>query len=382
MDYSIEDLKKYSKLWDDVVMEANPKLWERGVELMKEIPLWEETANQDEFLTATDDEIAHKVKSILCDQNGQEILDKMKAESKAKGDFKQYRAWNLLEKWLGEFWDFVKSWVSQRSFTGTKFSNQEIKAISLEDIVNKTILDFVAAQEKASSPKCLICTSYQHIRMAYDDLHRQAKAGDAEAADQLVSAVFNPNKFKQFGLDHPNALIVPVAAKERTGHNQLPIQFAKHVARASGLKVSDTIYQSVKANHTGASKLDRFLSIPKFDGEVEPDREYIILDDHATQGGTLNALRTYIQRKGGYVVGMATIDSSAGGTNLEATQKQLQALRKLDPDGELEDAIKEHYGYPRGFEDLTSNQARFLTTKGNAEEVMEHFNSEKPTLHL
>lgn len=372
MDYTQEDLKKYSRLWDDVVREANPKLWQRGVDLIRQTPLWDEVASMPEFKDASDDEIASEAKSILCSDRGAEIFEQMKKNCIAKDDFKQWLTWTKLEKWLSKFWRFVDSWLSTKAVSVAAMTGKEVKDITLDDIVDKTVLDFVSAQEHASAPRVFICTSLPNIKTKYGELHHRAKSGDADAANQLVSAVATPERFRHFGISHPNAVFVPVIADEALGHNQLPAQLAAYASKSSGLPVCTDIYQSVRAYHTGASKIDRFLRIPQFAGPVERGREYIIVDDHCTQGATINALRQYIHQNGGYVVGYATLSASAGGTMPEINADQLQALRQSDPDGHLEAAIRNAYNYPNGFEDLTHGQARFLSIPSNATEVLNH----------
>lgn len=369
MEYNQEDLVKYSRLWDQIVMEANPRLWNRGVKLMRQTELWDKTASSPEFLDATDDEIASETKAVLCSDRGKQIFKKMEVESIAKEDFRKFHTWNRLESWLGEFWDFVESWLGRKSLSVANMTGKEAEKVTLEDIVDKTVLDFVSSKENAASPNVTIFTSLPFIKSKYEDLHHRAKSGDKEAANQLVSEVASPEKFQKIGLDHSDAILLPVIADEALGHNQLPMQLAAYASKASGLEVCTDIYQSVRARHTGASKIERFLRVPQFNGPVERGRKYVIIDDHSTQGSTISSLRQYIKDNGGLVVGYATLSASAGGTMPEISKEMLASLREKDKDGKLEEAVRTAYGFPRGFEDLTHGQARFLSVASNAEEV-------------
>ncbi len=373
MEYGVDELKKYSRLWDGIVMDANPRLWAQGVKLMRQTELWNKVASDPEFKDATDDEIASEIKSMLCSDRGSQIFRRMEVESLAKNDFKKWMTWNRLESWLGQFWGFVQSWLGKKSLSVAAMTGKEASQITLDEIVDKTVLDFVAAQECASAPRVVIFTSLPFIKAKYGDLHLKAKSGDVEAAHQLVSAVASPEKFRQLGLDHPDAALLPVIADEATGHNQIPNQLAAYASKVSGLPVCTDIYQSVRAKHTGASKIERFLRVPRFAGPVEPGRKYVLIDDHATQGSTLGALRQYIRYHGGQVVGYATLSASAGGTMPEIGKEMLEQLRANDSDGRLEKAVSETYGYPNGFEDLTHGQARFLSIASNAQEVLSHY---------
>lgn len=42
-------IHEYTHLWDRVVQQRNPRLWQRGVELMKQTPLWNETLNDANY---------------------------------------------------------------------------------------------------------------------------------------------------------------------------------------------------------------------------------------------------------------------------------------------------------------------------------------------
>lgn len=40
---------EYTHLWDRVVAKKDPKLWKRGIELMKKTSLWEQFANDENY---------------------------------------------------------------------------------------------------------------------------------------------------------------------------------------------------------------------------------------------------------------------------------------------------------------------------------------------
>lgn len=42
-------IHEYTHLWDRVVQQRNPRLWQRGVELMKQTSLWNETLNDANY---------------------------------------------------------------------------------------------------------------------------------------------------------------------------------------------------------------------------------------------------------------------------------------------------------------------------------------------
>ena len=105
--------------------------------------------------------------------------------------------------------------------------------------------------------------------------------------------------------------------------------------------------------------------MPKFDGNIIKGQEYILVDDHTTNAGTLSALRDYIEDRGGKVVAMTTLSSSVGGNSPRLTDEQLRELKDIDYYGQLERTLTEA-GYSHGFESLSKRTANFLLDKKNA----------------
>ena len=193
----------------------------------------------------------------------------------------------------------------------------------------------------------------------YPELHAKAKAGDKQAATKLVKIVVKPEKIKALVEQHPNAKVAFVHAEESAGTNRLPSSYAMEFEK-QGLEISD-IVQTNKPVHTNADKVGRFVRRARFDGEVEPGREYIIVDDHVTMGGTLRDLKDYIESKGGKVVAVSTLTASAGGTKLRPTIEQIHEFNNL---GVTNEQLKE-LGIANGFEGLTRSEARQILVLAN-----------------
>ncbi len=201
-----------------------------------------------------------------------------------------------------------------------------------------------------------------------DRLHREAKAGSLAAAlafvDRLLpdaptseSEKVRVRKIKDLAADHPTAVLVPVVAMERTGHNMLPFAYAQRIGEITGLKLARGVKQSVKANHTGASGLERLVRRAEFVGDVTPGREYVMVDDHVTQGGTLAALRRHVADRGGKVVAATTLTTSRGSSILSPRDSTLEKLAAKFASvlAELKEA-----GAEDAIADLTESQARQL----------------------
>ena len=141
------------------------------------------------------------------------------------------------------------------------------------------------------------------LEKADPDLYARAKGGDRQAAHDLVKQVLTPENIEHLRgkLGDSKPVVVPVHAQEADGINHIPMAFAHRLADGLGLSVDHGIVQSVKANHTHAGAFERLARQAEFTGDVVPGQHYLLADDTATMGGTLAALRGYIESRGGKV---------------------------------------------------------------------------------
>jgi hypothetical protein len=98
---------------------------------------------------------------------------------------------------------------------------------------------------------------------------------------------------------------------------------------------------------------------------VQSGQDYLIVDDHVTQGGTLADLRGYIQSKGGNVIGATSLTANPGSEILAPRPETLATLRQTLPG--LEDWWKETYSHD--FQGLTEGEARYLLQYNSAQSV-------------
>lgn len=208
--------------------------------------------------------------------------------------------------------------------------------------INKNIDDIVAPNNKPID--IIQVTSLPNLKNAKNgnlDLHVKAKAGDFDSAYKLIDNLLTVkradgkvnhkanilvNKFKKIAQEYPNAVILPIIAKEASGHNMLPYAYAAKISQITGLKISDSIKQINETHHTGAGKAERLMDRAIFDGKVVPGLKYIIVDDVFTTGSNINELRKYIERRGGKVVNVAILGTGNQGrafTLLEETKEKL-----------------------------------------------------------
>ena len=245
----------------------------------------------------------------------------------------------------------------------------------LQDAMRKReILEGIPAEGRVQPwpenfPKVMLQTTLASIKKKWLDLHTRAKAGSDGAAIELVRDILgeervgkrpNPKwgKLRALAAEHPRAIIVPVRAQERTGRNKIPSAYALMIEKIAGLRVTPNIVQTVRANHTGANAVERMMRRAAFAGAVSRGREYILVDDHVTQGGTLNELRKYIQSKGGKVVAVTTLTASQFSDTLSISADVIEALYKKFGNN-LDEELKQA-GIANGVAELTQSQAREL----------------------
>lgn len=191
-------------------------------------------------------------------------------------------------------------------------------------------------------------------------LHAAAKAGDMDAAAQLVLDLAKPDKIKLLAAQFPNAVVVPVHAQEAHGINHIPRKFADFISHIAGLEADTEIIQSSTAFRTGKGGWYRLAFRPSFEGEVQPGREHILVDDCITGGGSLSELRQHVIRGGGKVVAMSTIGYAQFSTNIALTENTRDNLAMRYNSMILYDWLKQNNIYAGEAGALTESEARLI----------------------
>lgn len=183
--------------------------------------------------------------------------------------------------------------------------------------------------------------------------YRQAKAGDRDAALELVvelAATWLAGHQARF---KPGLNFVAPHAQEMSGDNAIPQTLASVCAELFGGCVDTEIVQSDRVYHTGADPMERMAARAQFVGKVMPGAEYVLVDDVTNLGGTLAELSNYIQVYGG-VVSDVLVLVNAGRNPALVPQNKFVRL------------VKERFGHEiteiLGIEPaaLTANEAGYL----------------------
>lgn len=134
-------IHEYTHLWDRAVAKKNPKLWKKGVELMKQTDLWAEilldknygqkwvidpniSDEQRDFL------IASEVHARLVGKNGEQEFEKIAKKQGSSNIVEK------LKKWALDVWKTIAD-------TFSPWTKQQIQNLTLDDFVTITLRDFV-----------------------------------------------------------------------------------------------------------------------------------------------------------------------------------------------------------------------------------------------
>lgn len=200
--------------------------------------------------------------------------------------------------------------------------------------------------------------------LALDPDYMDAKSGDVLSALRLAKRFVIDSIALQYSkLENP--LVLGVVSLEATGHNAIPQAAAALLATKIGADLCVDIVQSTSPQRTSLSGLDRIFNRPEFSGKVEPGRNYILVDDTITQGGTFAALTEHIESHGGNVVGVFALSGKEYSAKIALDNQTLHNLR--DRFGDIENAFEKSAG--RRFDQLTQSEAHYLVKFKQADKL-------------
>jgi hypothetical protein len=209
-------------------------------------------------------------------------------------------------------------------------------------------------------------TLFAHTTVAKLKAHpkyNDAKRGDALAALKVALDLVKPDRLRHLAKLYPEAIVLPVREIEDVGTNKLPSALAV-LLEQSGLEMDTQIVSESTVSRKNKSAVERLVAHKKFTGEVQSGRQYILVDDVATQGGTFNDLRAYIENNGGTVVAASALSFAAGGNIIAPRAETIKRLREKFNDKELTKFINE-FRIAEVIEALTEGQIHAILRFSN-----------------
>lgn len=190
--------------------------------------------------------------------------------------------------------------------------------------------------------------------------YTDAKSGNLKQALALVDEVVCDDFIIELAKSVAaveNLYILPVYAEEATGRNKISLAYAQLLQDVLGVGIETNVVQANRTYRTQSDGIGRLLKRVGFKGEIAKGRNYLIVDDVVTQGGTLADLKGYIETHGGNVVGVSTLSGKPHSAKLPIRKATLGQLRK-QAGKELETWWQEQFDYD--FAKFTESEARYL----------------------
>jgi len=361
---------EYTHIWDRYVQNNNPELWRQGKDILKGTSLWQSVVEDKNYENlTTDDAILSECHSRIVGDMAGKILENI---AKRDGGLTK----DQVIDWDKEVSEYITDELVIKPELGEKNKvPATVRAEYLKQFLSMPMKDLmneinIAQNNQISEIQKMISQGHEHQFSTNIDLHLpshswseelkevitntsyqsmlenrelqiKGKAGNEQAAVELVSKIVNKEVVSQLAEKYPDAIVIPIPSMETADKrpNAIPMAYAREYEKA-GLNISTDIIEIDSAHHTGKNAFKRTVNRPHFDGEVIKGKEYIIVDDVFTMGGTINSLKNFIEDKGGRVVSVSTLTPGVENSKiLGITDETVTVLKKIDQKGELLNAI-------------------------------------------
>ncbi|GMO48611.1 MAG: hypothetical protein Ta2G_04540 [Termitinemataceae bacterium] len=210
----------------------------------------------------------------------------------------------------------------------------------------------------------------------YDpEIYNKAKYGQVkngqiyeayDAAEEVVRGIFSQyptaiQSLEELAKKHPAAIIARVHSKE--SKNRLPAAFASAIGDKTGLVVDDDIVQINKVEHTGSKDKHRLANRNIYYGHVEQGKEYILVDDVFSRGGSQSELRRYIELNGGKVIQFVALADGGKGKTVALKKETLSEMLDRYGEKELNKFTKEIDLYGGNYRAYTEPEAQYILSE-------------------
>lgn len=214
-------IHEYTHLWFSALEKANPELYKRGVELMRQLPIWEEVKTDPNYANLSgDDAIASECLSRLVGDKGAEKLTELAKKAMVRGDIiGTANRISLIEEfkdWLKKFWTWVRD-----SFA--PWTKEEASRVSVDDIQNMVLSDLA----KGVNP-LVNAREESELKKTNDKFNEQLETFTIETADRY-----------NFNLGRPSSVLLSAGIENkpiRLHGSKVAKKIRKHGFQATALR--------------------------------------------------------------------------------------------------------------------------------------------------
>lgn len=190
-------IHEYTHLWFSALEKANPELYKRGVELMKQLPIWEEVKTDPNYANLSgDDAIASECLSRLVGDKGAEKLTELAKKAMVRGDIiGTANRISLIEEfkdWLKKFWTWVRDSFSP-------WTKEEASRVSVDDIQNMVLSDLSKGVNPLANAR-----EESELKKTNDKFNEQLETFTIETADRY-----------NFNLGRPSSVLLSAGIENK-----------------------------------------------------------------------------------------------------------------------------------------------------------------------
>ena len=214
-------IHEYTHLWFSALEKANPELYKRGVELMRQLPIWEEVKTDPNYANLSgDDAIASECLSRLVGDKGAEKLTELAKKAMVRGDIiGTANRISLIEEfkdWLKKFWTWVRD-----SFA--PWTKEEATRVSVDDIQNMVLSDLAKGVNPLANAR-----EESELKKTNDKFNEQLETFTIETADRY-----------NFNLGRPSSVLLSAGIENkpiRLHGSKVAKKIRKHGFQATALR--------------------------------------------------------------------------------------------------------------------------------------------------
>ncbi|MDR2559297.1 MAG: phosphoribosyltransferase [Oscillospiraceae bacterium] len=221
-------------------------------------------------------------------------------------------------------------------------------------------LSIIEIYEKYGTADCLGgYTTIKYLKRC-EGYSAAKERGDIPAADSVIKKCASADKLQLIKAKYPDAFLLPVLKE----NNALPLCLCINI----GLPICLSALCVNTHKRKNMPAIQRILKKPVFCGEIIPGKNYILVDDVITQGGTISSLMQFVSQRGGKISAILSLAYARGSKKIIPTRENLAKLKQRFGK-KLTDFFEEYGLGDDAAEQLTNSEILYLMKFSNVENI-------------